>query len=217
MFPLMYGRKFNIYEAVSRKIVLLLLLIVHSLYSYETISPETLTVWITGGAPFEFLLIDIREPYELTTTIGSGSCGAYNFPYNSGIFDKMIGSFPYDTAMVIYCASGSRSSMACSKLQSAGFSKLYHLKGGVSRFQGPTLPGDLSRPVSDFPEVFCDRETSVFVLKNDITGYTHRKQNRYSFNLQGRNCENLSAGITINADRTGLNHKTVLLIRAPQR
>jgi len=213
----MYGRKSESYGTASRKIVLLLLLIVHSLYSYEAVNSETLSQWITGGAPFDFLLIDVRESYELTTIIGSDSCGAYNFPLNSGIFDEKIGSFPYDTAIVIYCASGSRSSTACSKLQSAGFSKLYHLKGGIYQFQGPTLPGNLSRSVSDFPEVFCDQATSVFTLKNNITGHAARKQNLHSFNLQGRSCVNPSAGITINSDRTGLSHRTVLLIRPPQR
>lgn len=42
--------------------------------------------------------------------------------------------------VVIYCRSGHRSSVACSKLKKLGFTSLYNLKGGVLAWQKDNLP-----------------------------------------------------------------------------
>ena len=82
---------------------------------------------LTSLDPTQIILIDIRENPELE----QGKIpGAYHIP--RGVLEGSIHmvSPPTDRPLVIYCASGTRSALAASTLQTMGYTAAYSLGGG---------------------------------------------------------------------------------------
>lgn len=74
----------------------------------------------------DFLWIDVRVPSEYE----DDNLGGLNFPLESlAIHYKKI---PNDQFIVLYCQYGQRSKKALSFLKEKGFTKIAHLKGGLS-------------------------------------------------------------------------------------
>lgn len=186
-----------------------ILLIPFTLFSicsgFQELSPDTLSQWLKGNAPFDFILIDLRETSELTTIIGSENCGAYNFPYSSKVFDKIVQTLPKDTMIILYCASGNRSKQAAKELDNE-FSNILSLTGGMNSWRGPTLPRNQIKSSDLFPEVICV-PVAVLTPKKGKSSPVKNTLADKRINLQGKACNTVSSGMLIT------NNKRTILLR----
>jgi rhodanese-related sulfurtransferase len=90
---------------------------------------EGLAALISAGTT-PYILVDVRTPQEFS----SGAIPtAVNIPYDS-IVDKPP-TADKKALIVVYCRSGSRSSMAESMLRRAGYTNVVNF-GGISRWKG---------------------------------------------------------------------------------
>jgi rhodanese-related sulfurtransferase len=77
-------------------------------------------------------LVDVRTPKEFK----SGYIDtAQNIDFFSPTFDEDILKLDKDKPVLLYCKSGGRSAKCAEKLQLAGFTKIYDLEGGISRWK----------------------------------------------------------------------------------
>ncbi len=68
------------------------------------------------------LIIDAREPFEYAS---NHIAGAINIPPSSLLNGApQLNDVPKDTALIVYCNSGSRSNMAIQLLRQMGFTNL---------------------------------------------------------------------------------------------
>ncbi len=189
------------------------MLIVFSLVTigsgFQEISSDTLAQWLKGSASSDFILIDLREPLELTTIIGSENCGAYNFPFRTMVFDKAVETFPKDTMIILYCANGTRSKKAASELD-LEFSNIYSLIGGINSWKGPTVSGNQIKSPELFPEVMCEPVAVLQPEKCKSSPVTHSMTDK-KINLQGRVCKKVSSGMHITTN------KRMILIRSKNK
>jgi len=81
-------------------------------------------------------LVDVRTPGEYTSGYIKG---AININSGSSSFIADMSKLDKDKAIYIYCRSGSRSGRAASKLQKAGFTKIYDLQGGIMNWNRSNL------------------------------------------------------------------------------
>jgi len=100
----------------------------------QGITPSEATLLINRD---EAKVIDVRDPGEFA----SGHLpDALNIPLSelSNRHQELeaFKEFP----LLVYCASGGRSSRACSDLSKRGFNKLHNLSGGVSAWKQAGLP-----------------------------------------------------------------------------
>ncbi|MDH6371514.1 rhodanese-related sulfurtransferase [Paenibacillus sp. PastF-3] len=77
------------------------------------------------------LLIDVREPDEYKSGFIPG---AKNIPLSQ--LEKRLGEIPKDRDVLLYCRSGMRSKSAASILSKQRYTRLAHLQGGVSSWDG---------------------------------------------------------------------------------
>jgi len=85
-----------------------------------------------------FLLLDVREPYEYEIAKIPGS---QLIPL--GEIERRADDLPDDTEIILQCRSGARSAQALAILQSKGFTNLANLKGGILAWSDtvdPTVP-----------------------------------------------------------------------------
>lgn len=79
------------------------------------------------------LVLDLRSHGELHST--GPIKGAQNLDFNSGRFQSAIPQLDKNTPMLLYCASGNRSSQAAKLLNDAGFKEVYDLQGGITAWK----------------------------------------------------------------------------------
>lgn len=101
-------------------IVCILLLTACDGNSYKTIDSNAAMELINDNA----VIIDVREANEYATGYIEGSV---NIPVGN------ISSISYDkdTVIILYCASGMRSSNAAKELVDLGYTNVYNLDGGL--------------------------------------------------------------------------------------
>lgn len=76
-------------------------------------------------------LIDVRTKAEFA----SGHIkDAKNIVYQGADWDKQVASLDKDKPVYVYCAKGGRSARCASKLEEAGFTKIFDLDGGVTKW-----------------------------------------------------------------------------------
>lgn len=81
----------------------------------------------------KFKLLDIRTSEEFR----QGSLkGAINIDLNDKSFVNKAETIDKDEHILVYCKSGVRSKKACSILKEHGFTNVYNLKGGITRWKG---------------------------------------------------------------------------------
>ncbi|MCI0183778.1 MAG: rhodanese-like domain-containing protein [Acidibacillus sp.] len=86
---------------------------------------------LRNGRPLQ--IIDVREPFEY----GHGHIpGARSVPL-SQIGGRMH-EIRRDVETVVVCQSGNRSRSACDFLARQGYTQIFNLQGGMSRWNGPT-------------------------------------------------------------------------------
>lgn len=124
----------------------------------ERIDQDTLKSYLEKGAPFEFVLVDVRDAEEISSAIGSASCKPYNFAWPAGL-KELIASVPKDMPVIVYCRSGSRAARAAALLSSSGFTRVYDA-GGMLSWTGPTVPSSDIRPASLLPKPSCGESST---------------------------------------------------------
>jgi len=90
-------------------------------------TPRELAARLASGAPVE--LVDVRERYEWAVTRLPGARLA---PLSE--LDDHLASLPRDRDLVLYCRVGQRSATAGRRLLDAGFTRVWHLGGGLLRW-----------------------------------------------------------------------------------
>lgn len=75
----------------------------------------------------DFLLIDVREPYELAET--GFLAGAVNIPV--GQVEQHLSELPKTGKLIVYCRTGRRSAEVTRLLVAKGYTNVYNLEGGI--------------------------------------------------------------------------------------
>ncbi|MDX5339747.1 MAG: rhodanese-like domain-containing protein [Cyclobacteriaceae bacterium] len=83
------------------------------------------------------IILDVRTPEEIAQGKIPGSQGL-DF-YQSNFLEK-ASEFPKDSEIFIYCAVGARSQEAANLMISQGYTKVYHLQGGIQAWQRSGYP-----------------------------------------------------------------------------
>ncbi len=83
------------------------------------------------------IILDVRSPAEFKT---GRIAKAQNKDYHSGCFDSCLNAYPRQSQLVVYCATGDRSASTLKKLNDMGFTKVWHLPGGMEEWQSANLP-----------------------------------------------------------------------------
>ena len=113
--------------------------------SSETSSTQELaTATVVNLNPAEFqakspagIIIDVRTTEE----IAEGKiAGALEMDYFLPSFQSQVDELPKDKEIFIYCAVGSRSREAAEMLLQQGFTKVYHLSGGIQAWARAGIP-----------------------------------------------------------------------------
>jgi rhodanese-related sulfurtransferase len=89
------------------------------------------------AAEGERILLDVRTPGEFGER---HLAGALNIDYNGADFDARIEKLDKSQPVFVYCLSGGRSAAAAQTLTDMGFTKVYEMKGGISRWIAENHP-----------------------------------------------------------------------------
>jgi rhodanese-related sulfurtransferase len=85
----------------------------------------------------ERILLDVRTRGEFGER---HLAGALNIDYNGADFDARIEKLDKTQPVYVYCLSGGRSAAAAQTLTDIGFTKVYEMKGGISRWIAENHP-----------------------------------------------------------------------------
>ena len=85
----------------------------------------------------ERILLDVRTPGEFGER---HLAGALNIDYNGSDFDSRIGNLDKTQSVYVYCLSGGRSAAAAQTLTEIGFTKVFEMNGGISRWIAENHP-----------------------------------------------------------------------------
>jgi len=77
------------------------------------------------------ILVDVRTPEEY---LEGHIDGAINIDFNGADFDTKIDSLDKLTPVLVYCQAGGRSGKAKDVMSEKGFSEVYNLIGGYSKY-----------------------------------------------------------------------------------
>jgi hydroxyacylglutathione hydrolase len=94
--------------------------------SLPAIGPDDVVSWLEKGAQ----PLDVREPDELEL---GGVAGAVSVPL--GDLPQRVAVLPAGRPLLVYCASGMRSTTAASLLERAGVGPVVNLRGGYGAWQ----------------------------------------------------------------------------------
>lgn len=94
---------------------------------YKTITEDEAAPLIENNA----VIIDVRTGSEFASGYIDG---AINIPANN--ISSINGSVDKDTVIILYCASGMRSTEAAKTLVDLGYTNVYNLDGGLINWSG---------------------------------------------------------------------------------
>lgn len=77
-------------------------------------------------------LVDVRTPQEHDEIRIANS---QNIDFMSPTFDEDVEKLDKDKPVILYCKVGGRSAKCAKKLKEAGFTKIYDLEGGISKWK----------------------------------------------------------------------------------
>jgi molybdopterin/thiamine biosynthesis adenylyltransferase/rhodanese-related sulfurtransferase len=97
------------------------------------VTPRELSTLLASGEDFD--LIDVREPYEWQI---AHIDGARLVPL--GALDEVIPTLDPARKIVLHCKGGTRSAQAVRQLQAAGFTRVWNVTGGISRWSDEVDP-----------------------------------------------------------------------------
>lgn len=81
----------------------------------------------------DVILLDVRRPIEYNA---GHLAGSININFFDDDFLQQVSKLDNSKTLLIYCASGGRSSGAMKKIKGSGFAKMYNMLGGISSWQG---------------------------------------------------------------------------------
>ena len=109
-------------------------LIIEAVQNFPQTTPADLQSRLEAGE--QIVVIDVREPDEFAR---GKIPGAYTIP--RGVLELQVdGRLPRDATVVLYCAAGARSALACKSLGEMGYEKLENLEGGFQKWAASGLP-----------------------------------------------------------------------------
>jgi rhodanese-related sulfurtransferase len=100
-----------------------------------SLGPQEFEKHLASGG--ERILLDVRTPGEFGER---HLTGALNIDYNGADFNSRIGNLDKTQPVYVYCLSGGRSAAAAQTLTDIGFTKVYEMKGGISRWIAENHP-----------------------------------------------------------------------------
>lgn len=77
-------------------------------------------------------LVDVRTQKEVEEGFIENS---QNIDFNSPTFDEDILKLDKSKPVILYCRSGGRSAKCANKLKAAGFTKIFDLEGGITKWK----------------------------------------------------------------------------------
>lgn len=83
------------------------------------------------------IVLDVRTPGEYAE---GHLADAVLLDFKSAGFAEGLGELARDRTYLVHCKSGGRSAAAFAQMQEMGFSKLYHLDGGILAWEKAGLP-----------------------------------------------------------------------------
>jgi rhodanese-related sulfurtransferase len=109
-------------------------LVIEAVQTTPQVTPADLQSRLQAGE--QIVVIDVREAEEFAR---GKIPGAYTIP--RGVLEMQVdGRLPRDATVVLYCAGGGRSALACRSLLEMGFEKLENLEGGFQKWAASGLP-----------------------------------------------------------------------------
>lgn len=87
----------------------------------------------------QFSIIDVRTPEEYAEGHLTGS---QMIDYYDADFADQLQQLDKDKTYLIYCRSGGRSGRTLKLMEQMGFSSVYNMSGGFSRWQGEQRPSE---------------------------------------------------------------------------
>jgi rhodanese-related sulfurtransferase len=120
---------------------------------YGAVTPlnqDKLKNYLGNGAPFDFILIDVRTSQEIVAAIGNAACKPYNLAWPDQFQQEAL-KIPKDRTVIIYCQSGGRAGRAAGFLNDNGYTNVYNA-GGFTTWTGPTIPPSEIKPITLLPE-----------------------------------------------------------------
>lgn len=103
---------------------------------YPTISMRELDCWISWGRPMELIDLRSRSAYEV-----SHLRGAVNIPFEEledMIYEGRLFEYQEGSPLVLYCARGGQSMVACNHLSQQGY-PVVNVAGGMAAYRGKWL------------------------------------------------------------------------------
>jgi rhodanese-related sulfurtransferase len=147
--------------------ILIFLLLAGAVMSFAAVNlleQSTLQSYLEKGAPFSFILIDVRGVDEVSTGgIGNAACKPYNLAWPEQ-FKKECARIPKDSKVIVYCRSGARAARAAEHLDSLGFTNVYNA-GGMLTWTGPTVPLSEFKPASLLPAPSMQTQTGQAISR----------------------------------------------------
>lgn len=135
---------------MKRILLLMVLAVAICQAAVQTLSQDTLKNYLTQGAPFDFILIDIRSSAEIMDLIGNKECLPYNLEWPEQ-FKAESAKIPKDFPVILYCRSGGRATGAANYLSANGYTRVYNA-GGISTWDGPKVQPSKIKPLALLPE-----------------------------------------------------------------
>ncbi len=83
------------------------------------------------------VVLDVRRNVEFTS---GHITNAVLIDFSGADFEKKASALDKTKTYLVYCAVGARSSRACDKLSTLGFTNLYNLEGGISAWKKAGKP-----------------------------------------------------------------------------
>lgn len=84
----------------------------------------------------DVVILDVRTPQEFQ---GGHIPNALLIDYNSGYFSEQVEKLDRDKTYLIYCAVGGRSPRAAQIMTDKGFTHVYNLEQGISKWNGDVV------------------------------------------------------------------------------
>lgn len=104
------------------------------------VAPATLAAWLADSTAPAPVLLDVRTADEYAV---SHLPGARRVPPDASaeaLRRRALAGLPRDTLVVVYCSVGYRSAALAARLQEAGFTRVYNLRGSIFRWAGAGRP-----------------------------------------------------------------------------
>ena len=124
---------------MKRLSILLIIVLTLSSFSCKDKNKDSGTITVVSTQEMQALLkmgqvqlVDVRTPLEFKSGYIDN---AQNIDFQSPTFAQDILELDKDKPVILYCRSGGRSAKCAEKLQQAGFTKIYDLEGGISRWK----------------------------------------------------------------------------------